>query len=87
MASVLLPWPRGRLQDVVYPEDHLCGLGRLDQHLPLDAEALCDPQPGHAVHLALVLKIQQDKYSVTGDILRNICKEGNLITKRIIEIS
>ena len=57
MASVLLSWPRGRLQNVVNPENHLCGLGGLDQHLSLDAEALCDPQPGHAVNLALVLKI------------------------------
>merc|ERR1719341_2635724 len=54
MASVLLSWPRGRLQDVVNPENHLCGLGGLDQHLPLDAEAFCDPQPGHAVNLALI---------------------------------
>ena len=59
MASVLLSWPRGRLQDVVNPENHLCGLGGLDQHLPLDAEAFCDPQPGHAVNLALILKIKQ----------------------------
>ena len=58
MASVLLSWPRGRFQDIVHPEDHLRGLGGLNQHLPLHAETLCDPEPGHAVNLALVLKIK-----------------------------
>ena len=65
MSSVLLSWPRGRLQDVVHPEDHLRGLGGLHQHLPLDTEALCDPQSGHTVNLALVLKILHDKQLVT----------------------
>ena len=58
MASVLLSWPRGRFQDIVNSEDHLSGLGGLHQHLPLHAEALCNPQSGHAVNLALVLKIK-----------------------------
>ena len=59
MTSILLPWPRSRFQDIVHPEDHLSGLGGLHQHLPLHAEALCNPQSGHAVNLALVLETKQ----------------------------
>ena len=79
MTSVLLSWPRGRLQDVVHPENHLRGLGGLHQHLPLDTEALCDPQSGHAVNLALVLKIFLYKQLVTFVVLQSVpCSRGNL---------
>ena len=58
VSSIFFPWSGSSLEDVINSENHLRGLGGLDQDLSLDAEAFCDAKIRHAANLALILKTE-----------------------------